>query len=151
MIVMARMHSRKHGRSRSHKPIMKRASWLTYDKDEVENLVTKLAKEGTTNAEIGIALRDQYGIPDVRAAGLRVAKITEKSIAREVPEDMYNLIAQAVSVHKHLQVNKKDTKAIHGLELIESKIRRLGKYYVRKGKLPSDWKYTIDKAKLIVK
>jgi small subunit ribosomal protein S15 len=145
------MHSRKHGRSRSHKPIKKRAAWLSYDKEEIESLVTKLAKEGMTNAQIGIMLRDQYGIPDARAAGLRIARVTEKAIQREVPEDMYNLISQAVNLHKHLQTHKKDAKAIHGLELLESKIRRLGKYYVRKGKLPSDWKYTIEKAKLIVK
>jgi small subunit ribosomal protein S15 len=145
------MHSRKHGRSRSHKPIKKRAPWLTYDKDEIESLVTKLAKEGITNAQIGIILRDQYGIPDVRSAGLRVAKITEKAVVREVPEDMYNLISQAVKLHRHLDENKKDAKAIHGLELMESKIRRLGKYYVRQKKLPAGWKYTFEQAKLIVK
>jgi small subunit ribosomal protein S15 len=148
---MARMHSRKHGRSRSHKPEKKRPSWLGYDKGEIESLITKLAKEGMTNAKIGIALRDQYGIPDVRVAGIRVAKVTEGHVPREVPEDMYNLIQQAVGLHKHLQENKKDAKAIHGVELVESKIRRLGKYYVRKGKLPVGWKYTIEKAKLIVK
>ena len=113
--------------------------------------MARLAKDGNTNAQIGTMLRDQYGIPDVRALGLRVARITEKEATREVPEDMYNLIKQAVSLHRHLQENKKDAKAIHGLELVESKVRRLGKYYVRKGKLPEGWKYTIEKAKLIVK
>ncbi len=148
---MARMHSRKHGRSRSHKPAKKRPAWLTYEKQEIESLITKLAKEGHTNAEIGIILRDQYGIPDVRALGLRISRITEKAVTKEVPEDVYNLIRQAVDLHRHLDENKKDAKAIHGVELVESKIRRLGKYYVRKGKLPAGWKYTLDKAKLIVK
>ena len=148
---MARMHSRKHGRSRSHKPAKKKPAWLGYDKGEIESLVVKLAKEGMPNSQIGIALRDQYGIPGVRAVGLRVAKVTEQHTAKEVPEDLYNLIKQAVSLHKHLGDNKKDAKAIHGVELVESKIRRLGKYYTRKGKLPAGWKYTIEKAKLIVK
>ena len=148
---MARMHSRKHGRSRSHKPAKKKPSWLAYEASEIESLVAKLAKEGNTNAHIGVILRDQYGIPDVRALGLRVAKITECHVKKEVPEDLYNLIKQAVELHKHLQENKKDAKAIHGVELVESKVRRLGKYYTRKGKLPAGWKYTLDKAKLIVK
>ncbi len=148
---MARMHSRKHGRSRSHKPPKKKPAWLAYEKNEIETLIGRLAKEGNTNAQIGTMLRDQYGIPDVRALGIRVAKVTEKEAAKEVPEDMYSLIKQAVSLHRHLQENKKDAKAIHGVELVESKIRRLGKYYVRKGKLPEGWKYTIDKARLIVK
>ena len=145
------MHSRKHGRSRSHKPAKKKPVWLGYEKSEIENLIVKLAKEGKTNAEIGIVLRDQYGIPDVRALDIRVAKVTEQHVTKEVPEDMYNLIRQAVDLHRHLDVHKKDAKAIHGVELVESKIRRLGKYYSRKGRLPADWKYSLDKAKLIVK
>ncbi len=148
---MARMHSRKHGRSRSHKPLKKKPVWLMYEKNEIESLVAKLAKDGKTNAEIGIILRDQYGVPDVRALGLRILRVTEKHVTKDVPEDMYNLIKQAVNLHKHLQENRKDAKAIHGLELLESKVRRLGKYYVRKGRLPAGWKYNIEKAKLIVK
>jgi ribosomal protein S15P/S13E len=33
---------------------------------------------------------------------------------------------------------------------MESKIRRLSKYYVRTGKLPDTWKYTLEDAKLMV-
>ncbi|MBI5347653.1 MAG: 30S ribosomal protein S15, partial [Candidatus Aenigmarchaeota archaeon] len=50
-----------------------------------------------------------------------------------------------------LEKNKKDTKNKHAVELMESKIRRLGKYYVKKGRLPKDWKYNIEQAKLLVK
>lgn len=148
---MARMHSRKHGKHGSKKPIKKRHAWLMYDKDEIKELILKLAREDKTNAQIGLILRDQYGIPDVRALGMKISKITEKEVKKEVPEDLYSLLEQAVNLHKHLQQNKKDAKAIHGLELVESKIRRLGKYYARTGKLPSDWKYSIDRAKLLVK
>lgn len=146
------MHSRKHGRSGSKKPIKRiRQEWLIYDKDEAEKLITKLAKEGKTSSQIGILLRDQYGIPDVRTFGLRVTKIMEKTVKKEVPEDLYNLLKKAVNIHKHLAENKGDAKAIHGVELVESKIRRLGKYYARTGKLPRDWKYSAEQAKLLVK
>jgi small subunit ribosomal protein S15 len=149
---MARMHSRKHGKSGSHKPVRKlEHEWLIYDKEEIEKLIIKLAKEGNSNAKIGLILRDQYGIPDVRSFKIRISKITEKEIKKPVPEDMFNLMKKAVALHKHLENNKKDKKAIHGLELVESKIRRLGKYYSRKGKLPKDWKYDIEEAKLLVK
>ncbi len=143
------MHSRKHGRHGSKKPTKKiKLDWLIYDKDETEKLILKLAKEGETSAKIGIILRDQYGIPDVRQFGMRVTKVIPK---KEVPEDIYNLLVKAVNLHKHMDVSRKDSKAKHGLELMESKIRRLGKYYARTGKLPKDWKYSIDKAKLLVK
>ncbi len=151
MIIMARMHSRKHGRSGSTKPEKKRHAWLMYDPQEIEKLVVKLAKEGKTDAQIGLVLRDQYGVPDVRALGMRISKISEKEVKKEVPDDIYNLIEKAVELHNHLNANSHDAKAIHGLELLESKIRRLGKYYVKKGKLPEGWKYNIEMARLLVK
>ena len=145
---MARMHSRKHGKHGSKKPAKKKLDWLGYDKDEGKNLVKKLEKEGKTSSEIGMILRDQYGIPDARSLGLRVSKVMQK---KEITEDMYNLMKKVVNLHRHLQENKGDSKSKHGLELAESKIRRLGKYYSRKGRLPRDWKYSIEKAKLLVK
>ena len=148
---MARMHSRKHGKHGSHKPEKKRPAWLAYEPQEIEKLILKLAKEGKSNSEIGLTLRDQYGVPDVRSLGMRVSKITEKEVKKEVPDDIYNLIKKAVNLHKHLVANHHDAKATHGLELLESKIRRLGKYYARTGKLPDNWKYSIDKARLLVK
>lgn len=148
---MARMHSRKHGKSGSHKPEKRRPAWLMYEPAEIEKLIVKLAKEGKTDAAIGLTLRDQYGVPDVRSLNMRVSRITEKEVKKEVPDDIYNLIEKAVNLHKHLNANHHDAKATHGVELLESKIRRLGKYYARTGKLPKDWKYNIEKAKLLVK
>ncbi|MCX6815943.1 MAG: 30S ribosomal protein S15 [Candidatus Aenigmarchaeota archaeon] len=148
---MARMHSRKHGKHGSTKPPKRRHTWLIYDKEETEEIVKKMAKDGKSDAEIGIILRDQYGVPDIRALGLKVSKITKTSVKKEVPDDLYNLIKKAVNLHAHLNQNRGDAKAIHGLELVESKIRRLGKYYIRKEKLPADWKYSREKAKLLVK
>ena len=145
------MHSRKHGQSGSHKPEKRRPAWLMYEPAEIEKLVVKLAKEGKSNSEIGMALRDQYGVPDVRSLGMRVSKIAEKEVKKEVPDDIYNLIKKAVQLHKHLDQNHHDAKATHGVELLESKIRRLGKYYARTGKLPRDWKYSIEQARLLVK
>ncbi len=143
------MHSRKHGKHGSKKPVKRmKLEWLIYDKDEVEKIVQKLAKDGKTSSQIGIALRDQYGVPDVRYFNMRITKMMPK---KAIPEDLYNLMKKAVNVHKHMAQNKKDSKGKHGLMLLESKIRRLGKYYVRTGKLPRGWKYSIDEARLVVK
>ena len=71
---MARMHSRKKGKSASTKPVKKAIpSWSRYKAREVELLVLKLAKEGKTSSQIGIVLRDMYGVVDVKI-------ITKKSI-----------------------------------------------------------------------
>ncbi|MBI5355441.1 MAG: 30S ribosomal protein S15 [Candidatus Aenigmarchaeota archaeon] len=149
---MARMHSRKHGKSKSKRPVRKSApKWVRYSKQEVEKLIIKLAKEGTTSAKIGIILRDQYGIPLVREVVKEgVQKVLkENGIIKAIPEDMISLMKKAVKVRDHLGRNKKDTAAIHGLELLESKIRRLSKYYRRTGDLPKVWKYDPAQAKLM--
>jgi len=148
---MARRYSRKHGKHGSTKPPKRRHQWVVYEMEEVEELIKKLAKDGKTDAEIGLILRDQYGVPNVRAIGLRVSRSSSTVAKKEVPDDLYSLIKKAVELHAHMNQNHGDAKAKHGLELLESKIRRLGKYYARKGKLPKDWKYSIETAKLIVK
>lgn len=148
---MARMYSRKHGKHGSTKPPRRRHQWMVYEREEVEEIIKKLTKDGKSDAAIGLILRDQYGVPDVRVFGLRVSKVVKTTTKKEVPDDMYNLIERAVNLHGHLSQHHGDAKAIHGLELLESKIRRLGKYYARKGELPKKWKYSIEQAKLLVK
>ncbi len=150
---MARMHSRKRGSSGSSKPADKKVpGWVEYKKSEVEALIVKLHKQGLSAAMIGTVLRDRYGIPSVRVmTKSRVSKVLEKNkLTGKYPEDMMNLMKRAVSLRKHMLVNKMDNHSKRGLQLIESKIRRLGKYYKARGKIPADWKYDPEAAKLEV-
>jgi small subunit ribosomal protein S15 len=129
----------------------KKAEWVPFDKEEIEKLIAKLVKEGHSSAKAGVILRDQYGIPDVSQFGVKIGPIANKEQPREVPEDMFNLLSQAVNLHTHLGTNKKDSKARHSFDKMESKIRRLAKYYRKTKRLPAEWEYTIEKAKLLVK
>jgi len=150
---MARMYARKRGKHGSKKPPIKvPPTWVKYKKEEVEKLVIKFAKEGYSTAMIGTLLRDQFGIPDVKAiTGKSISKIVkENKLYPSYPEDLLNLLKKAVNLRQHLEKHKKDKHSKHGLELLESKIRRLAKYYKRKGVLPADWKYSPEEAKLIV-
>ena len=65
-----------------------------------------------------------------------------------LPEDMQNLMKRAVSLNEHVKLNPKDLHNKRGLALIESRIRRLAKYYGREGMIPEGWKYSLDTAKL---
>ncbi|MEM5829999.1 MAG: 30S ribosomal protein S15 [Candidatus Aenigmatarchaeota archaeon] len=125
---------------------------LRYSKKEVENLVVKLAKEGYMPSMIGLILRDSYGIPSVKEiTGKSITKILEENgIKYEIPEDLLNLLKRAVKLRKHLEIHRKDEHSRRGLILIESKIKRLEKYYKRVGKLPVDWKYDPEEAKILV-
>jgi small subunit ribosomal protein S15 len=148
---MARVYSRRKGTSGSSKPLVKKEqSWLRYKGKEVELLVTKLSKEGYKPSQIGIHLRDAYGIPDVRAAtDKKLTQILgEKGLLQKFPEDILALMKKRVAISKHMITNKKDNSAIRGLEITDSKIRRLVKYYKGKGKVAEDWNYNPDEIKL---
>jgi small subunit ribosomal protein S15 len=150
---MARMHSRKKGKSGSKKPLKKSAKWVEYKPHEIEDLVIKNAHTGMTSAAIGLTLRDEYGIPSVRMiTGKTVAQIMkEKGVYSKYPEDMMSLIKKAVNLMAHMEKNKTDYTSYRGLELTESKIRRLGKYYIKRGVIPKTWKYDKEQAKLLIR
>lgn len=138
----------------SRPPSVAPPSWLKLDltPEDIELLVVELAKKGYTPSMIGIILRDQYGVPLVKqVVGKKLTRIlSEKGVKTTVPEDLFYLLKKAVNLHRHLNEHPKDYHAKHGLEQVESKIRRLIKYYRRVGKLPSDWEYSFERAKLIV-
>jgi small subunit ribosomal protein S15 len=146
---MSRMHSRDKGVSGSKKPYKKTVpTWIGYKPNVVEMLITKMAKEGKTSSEIGLILRDTYGVPDVKVlTKKRIMQILkEKKLLTEVPEDLRALIKKSALVRKHLDDNKQDKTALRGLQLTESKIKRLVKYYKGTGRLPMEWKYIPSKA-----
>ena len=150
---MARMHSRKKGKHGSKKPMQKIAPWVTYPPKEVEEIVLKLSMQGMQSAKIGLVLRDQYGIPSVKVAKSKdISKILKENNAYpSLPEEMLNLLKKAVNLRMHMEKNKKDYTSYRGLELTESKIRRLAKYYKREKVLPADWVYDPERAVLLVK
>ena len=147
---MAKMHSRARGRSGSTKPIKKVQAWAPYKGADVEKLVVKYAKAGKNSSEIGLILRDSYGIGSVKAlAGKKVLTILkEKELTKEIPEDLRNLIKKMVYIQRHLEKNKHDQTAKRGLLLTNSKIRRLVKYYQRTELLPAEWKLDMDRLKI---
>jgi len=60
------------------------------------------------------------------------------------------LIRKAVSIRKHREDNHKDNTSKRGLQLTESKINRLSKYYKKTSVLSRDWKYDPSSIKLLV-
>lgn len=147
------MHSRDRGKSGSTKPVKKQVpTWVRYKPKEVELLIVKLSKEGNTPSQVGMVLRDTYGIPDIKS--LMKKKISrvldEKKLLKDIPEDLMALMKKAIAVRKHLDENKQDKSAKHGMQLTDSKINRLAKYYKKTGKLPADWKYNPKRLRLYI-
>lgn len=153
MPQMARIHSRKKGKSSSHRPYRAEApEWVAMKPKEIERTVLRLSDDGMSTSQIGMKLRDQYGVPNVKlSTGKSISVIlAEHKRSPKLPEDMRNLMRKAVNLGEHLQENPKDIHNKRALSLTEAKIRRLMRYYKDRGVLEQDWVYRLSSAKLLV-
>jgi len=148
---MARMYSRRKGRSRSNRPL-KSTVPLTLTAEEVQKLIVDLRSNGLSSSQIGIVVRDTYGIPSVKAATKKSLSqvLRENGVAPELPEDLFNLITKALNLRDHLAENKKDLHNKRALQLTESKIRRLVNYYKNTAVLPAEWSYRLDTVEMLI-
>ncbi len=153
MVGTTMRKSKERGQSHSTRPpVIEKPEWVDMPPEKVEELVVTLYKKGYPLSLIGVILRDQYGIPLVKAVtGKKALRILrERGMAPEIPEDLFNLIRRAVRIRRHLEEHPKDYHSKRGLQLVESKIYRLAKYYKRVGVLPQDWKYEPEKIAIYV-
>lgn len=147
------MYGRGKGMSASALPYRRRApSWLKMKPEDVVEHITKLAKKGLTPSQIGVTLRDSFGIPQVKnVTGSKILRILKtQGVAATLPEDLYFLIKKAVAIRKHLDKNRKDKDSKFRLILVESRIHRLARYYKRVKSLPATWKYVSATASTLV-
>ncbi len=151
---MAKMHSRRKGKSGSKRPSHATIpEWIAQTPEEIEQKIIELAKQGLTSAMIGTVLRDTYGIPSTKLVIKQ--KITEvmkrEGLYPAFPEDFRNLVRRALALRRHLEAHPKDLHSKYGLQKIESKIRRLQKYYKKKGVIPQNFKYNPETAATIIR
>jgi small subunit ribosomal protein S15 len=138
------MPKQEKGKAHQTRPVNKRApSWCKYQPEEVEALVVKLAKEGSSPSRIGTILRDQHSIPLTKQiTGKTITKILQDAEqAPAIPEDLGSLLKKAEGLAVHFEKNKRDLHNKRSLQVIEAKIHQLSRYYKREGKLPQNWKY----------
>jgi small subunit ribosomal protein S15 len=150
---MARIHARRKGKSSSTKPYhVGVPEWIPIQSSEVEEVVVKMGKEGLSTSEIGLRLRDQYGIPSVKlVTGKKITKILqENKIEFKLPEDLTNLLRKVRNLDIHMKNNSRDIHNKRAMKLLEEKIRRMVRYYKKRDILPDDWKYDISTVKLLV-
>ena len=138
------MPKQEKGKSHETRPVSKRApSWCKYQSEEVEALIVKLAKEGSSASRIGTILRDQYSVPLSKPiTGKRILKIMkENKLAPAFPEDLASLLKKAESLALHLEKNRTDLYNRRALQLIEAKIHKLSRFYKKEGIVSASWKY----------
>lgn len=147
------MHSKGKGISASALPYRRsQPTWSKATPEEVCDQIFKLARRGLSPSQIGVVLRDSQGVPQVKSVtGNKILRILKTNgLAPSIPEDLYHLIKKAVAVRKHLERNRGDKDAKFRMILIESRIHRLARYYIRKQQVPPTFKYEAATASTLV-
>jgi small subunit ribosomal protein S15 len=150
---VSRIHSGRKGRAGSHRPFpLTKPEWVTLSAEEVVSQAVQLAKGGGGAAHVGQVLRDSYGIPSVRAVtGRRLAPLlAAQGLAPEIPDDLEALLKRVVHLQRHLETHPNDLANRRGLTLMESRIRRLARYYRQRRRIPEGWRYSAAGAALQV-
>jgi len=150
---MSRIHSGRKGRAGSHRPYpLTKPEWVTTTTEELVEQAVQLSKTGLPAAQIGQQLRDSYGVPSARAVtGRRLSVLlAEKGVKPEIPDDLQALIKRVVHLQRHLETHPKDLANRRGLVLMESRIRRLARYYRQRRRIPENWRYSAAGAALQV-
>jgi small subunit ribosomal protein S15 len=150
---MSRIHSGHKGRAGSHRPYpLTKPEWVTTTPEELVTQAVQLSKTGLSSAQVGLHLRDGYGVPSARAVtGKRLgALLRDSGISPEIPDDLQALLKRVVHLQRHLETHPKDLSNQRGLSLMESRIRRLARYYRQRKRIPETWRYTAAAAALQV-
>lgn len=105
--------------------------WLKYTKEEVKAIILKLAGKELTAEKIGLTLRDQYGIPDVKIYGLKVKEVLKDKF--EEPT-VINLKKKLEKVIDHYKKNKQDKNAERSLVITKAKLKKREDYLKKKQK-----------------
>ncbi|HTT44413.1 MAG TPA: 30S ribosomal protein S15 [Thermoplasmata archaeon] len=150
---MSRIHSGHKGRAGSHRPYpLTKPAWVTVTEEELVAQAVQQSKAGISAAQVGMNLRDGFGVPSARAVtGKRLGVLLkEAGVPSEIPDDLQALLKRVVHLQRHLESHPKDLSNRRGLTLMESRIRRLARYYRQRKRIPESWRYTAAAAALQV-
>lgn len=111
---------------KSEKPV-----WLKYTAEEVQGIILKLGNKGMTAEKIGLALRDQYGIPKVKLYGIKIKQVLDEKEKYKDP-NVHNLKKNLDRIIGHYKKNKGDKKAEHSLIITKAKLKKREDYLINK-------------------
>jgi len=104
---------------------VKKPTWLKYTEEEVKAIISKLANKGLTAEKIGLVLKDQYGIPDVKIYGLKIKQVLEEKFQEPT---ILNLDAKLQKIINHYKKNKQDKNAERSLIITKAKLKKRQDY-----------------------
>lgn len=101
--------------------------WIKMQEPELKKVILKLS-EKYAPSQIGIVLRDQYGIPTTKVFGKKL-KAYLKELGIERNEDLENAEKKVKKIKEHLKNNITDRNTKHKLQHAQSRLNIIKKYF----------------------
>ncbi len=115
---------------------MTKPPWLKIKETEMKKIIVELAKKHQP-AQIGLILRDQYGIPTTKLYGKKLKQYLQELKIKSNP-DLENAEKKLERIKNHLKTNITDRRAKHKTQKAQSHLNRLKKYFSKKEKTNKD-------------
>lgn len=100
--------------------------WLKMTEEEMKKLILELS-ERNQPAQIGLILRDQYGVPTTKVFGKKLSAYLKEAGKNEFFE-VKNIERKVDKIKEHMKNNGQDKKAKHKFQKANSKLNALRKY-----------------------
>jgi len=102
-------------------------AWLKLKEDELKKIIAELSKKYPAS-QIGIILRDQYGVPTTRLYGKKLKMYLEE-LGINSNEDLQSAEKKVERLKEHLKDNITDRKAKHKLQKAQSHLNKTQRYF----------------------
>jgi len=108
---------------------MEKPVWLKLSEDDMKKIISELAGKHQP-AQIGLILRDQYGIPTTKIFGKRLS-VYLKELGIETKADLVNAEKKFDKLKEHMKKHITDKKAKHKSQKAHSNLIKLKQYHSR--------------------
>ena len=106
--------------------------WLKMSEEDLVKLIATLS-EKYQPAQIGLILRDQYGIPTTKVYGKKLGDYLAQ-IGKTVNSDLKNVEKKVEKMNEHLKKHITDKKSKHMLQRSVSRLNAMRKYSTKSKK-----------------
>lgn len=100
--------------------------WLKMSEKDLIKVIDELADKHQP-AQVGIILRDQYGVPTTKVYGKKLGAYL-KDLGYDSDAEFKNAEKKVEKLKEHLKENITDRKAKHKLQRAQARLNIIGKY-----------------------
>jgi small subunit ribosomal protein S15 len=113
--------------NKGKRQVIDKPVWLKMTEEELKKLIVELADKYQP-AQIGLILRDQYGVPTTRVFGKKLSAYL-KEMGKESNTEIKNVEQKVHIMKEHLKRNVQDKKAKHKIQKANSRLNKMKKYF----------------------